>query len=291
MTILPVGAWIVAHKALPIDWHGTVRSFSAIPFSRITASLAGSFVSFCMLGWLDVLASRVIVAKRVSVKRAAFAGAVSHAFSNTLGFPALTGSLIRYRVYASAGLGGGDIARIVTLAAFGVAMGFTVVTTLAMLWQPALAHGWGRPLGIWLGAALIAFLFWLRSTHRALHIARWTLAFPDSATAACQMAVGGVEMLAAIGALYVLLPSGSAPPFMDFVPIYVGAVVVGLISHVPGGLGVFETVVLAAFPASARPDALAAMLCYRLTYSVAPFSLACMGWIGFELRSFGQPKC
>ena len=108
--------------------------------------------------------------------------------------------------------------------------------------------------------------------------------FPDSATAAWQMMAGGLEMLAAIGALYVLLPPGSAPPFIDFVPIYVGAVLVGLVSHVPGGLGVFEVIVLAAFPAPARADALAAMLCYRLTYSLVPFALAGMGWLVFEAR-------
>lgn len=103
--------------------------------------------------------------------------------------------------------------------------------------------------------------------------------------AAWQMMVGGIEMLAAIGALYVLLPSGSAPPFIDFLPIYVGAVLVGLISHVPGGLGVFEVVVLAALPAHARADVLAAMLCYRLTYSLVPFAIAGIAWLGIESRS------
>lgn len=279
---LPIVAWIGSRAALSMDWNGVAQAWSALPSSRIAASLAGSLVSFCMLGLLDVLASRCIVANRVSVKRAAFAGAVSHAFSNTLGFPAVTGSVIRYRIYASAGLDPGNIARIVALAAFGVAMGFTVVTTLALLWQPTLAHGWGRPLGAVLGAALLAFVLWLHGAHRSVHIARWTLAYPDSATAASQMAVGGIEMLAAIGAMYVLLPCGSAPPFIDFVPVYVGAVLLGLISHVPGGMGVFELVVLAAFPAHARADALAAMLCYRLTYSLVPFALAGISWLAFE---------
>lgn len=62
------------------------------------------------------------------------------------------------------GLSSGDINRIVALAAFGVAMGFTVVTTLALLWQPALPHGWGRPPGVVICAPLLAFLLWLRGT-------------------------------------------------------------------------------------------------------------------------------
>lgn len=285
---LTIVAWVLSRAMLAIDWHGVAHAWSALPPARIAESLAGSLISFGMLALLDVLAASSIAPGQVSAKRAAFAGALSHAFSNTLGFPAVTGSVIRYRIYASAGLGTGDIARIVALAGFGVAMGFTVVTTLALLWQPALADGWGRPLGAVICAALLAFLLWLRGAHRSVRIARWTLAFPDSATAAWQMVVGGIEMLAAIGALYVLLPAGSAPPFIDFLPIYVGAVVVGLVSHVPGGLGVFEVIVLATFPAHAQADALAAMLCYRLTYSLVPFAVAGASWLLFESRRAGR---
>jgi uncharacterized membrane protein YbhN (UPF0104 family) len=286
---LVIVAWLINRSLLAIDWSAVARALLALPLLRIAASLAGSLISFCMLALLDVLASRCIASKRISLTRAAFAGAVSHAFSNTLGFPAVTGSVIRYRIYASAGLRNGDIARIVALAAFGVAMGFTVVTTLALLWQPGLVHGWGRPLGAVICVALLAFLWWLRGAHRTVRIARWTMAFPDSATAARQMTVGGIEMLAAIGALYVLLPPGSAPPFIDFLPIYVGAVLVGLVSHVPGGLGVFEVIVLASFPVHARAQVLAAMLCYRLTYSLVPFTVAGIGWLVFESRQRAKP--
>ena len=285
---LMIVAWIVSRSMLAIDWHGVAAAWSTLPPVRIAASLALTLISFCMLALLDVLASHTVAAKRITAKRAAFAGALSHAFSNTLGFPAVTGSVLRYRIYAAAGVSSGDIARIVVLAAFGVTLGFIVVTTLALLWQPALAHGWGRTLGVVCFVALLAFLVWLRGAARTLRIARWTLALPDAATAAWQMTVGGIEMLAAIGALYVLLPPGAAPPFIDFFPIYVAAVLVGLISHVPGGLGVFEVVVLAALPASARTDALAAMLCYRLTYNLLPFAIAGTGWLVFESRSAGR---
>lgn len=277
-------AWMLGDSLLAIDWHGVAQAWSSLPAGRISVSLAASLVSFCMLAMLDVIASRLTVPQRVSGKLAAFAGAVSHAFSNTLGFPAVTGGVVRYRIYATAGLGKGDIARIVALAGFGVAMGFTVVTMLALLWESTLAHGWGRPLGAGILLLLLAFIAWLRGAPRSLRIVRWKLDFPDATAAASQMVVGGIEMIAAIGALYVLLPVGTAPPFIDFLPIYVGAVVAGLISNVPGGLGVFEVIVLAAFPPHARAGVLAAMLCYRLTYSLVPFALAAAALGAFEAR-------
>jgi glycosyltransferase 2 family protein len=189
---------------------------------------------------------------------------------------------LRYRIYATAGVSAGDIARIVGLAGLGVGLGFAVVITGALCWQPTITHGWGRLPGTVLAVLLAALLIWLARRPRTLRVWHWTLAFPGADIAAAQMLIGGVEMLAAITALYVLLPASVAPPFIDFLPVYVGAVLAGIVSHSPGGLGVFETIMLAAFPAEARADLLVAIVCYRLTYSLLPFVLASAALAVFE---------
>jgi phosphatidylglycerol lysyltransferase len=234
-----------------------------------------------MLATFDVLAARTVVRDRIPAKLAAFAGAVTQGISNTLGFHAITGAALRYRIYATAGLGAGDIARIVALAGLGVGLGFAVVITGALCWQPEITRGWGRWPGAALLLALAALVAWL-SRPRTLALGRLTLALPGARIASTQMLVGGVEMLAALTALYVLLPAASAPPFVDFLPIYVGAVLAGIVSHAPGGLGVFETIMLASFPPAARADLLAAILCYRLTYTALPFVLASAALAAFE---------
>ena len=49
---------------------------------------------------------------------------------------------------------------------------------------------------------------------------------------------------------------------------------IGVLSHVPGGVGVFETVVLGVMPASVSvTDAAAALLLFRLIYYLVPFVL------------------
>ncbi|MEO8986280.1 MAG: UPF0104 family protein [Rhodanobacter sp.] len=251
---------------------------------RIGASVRGAVISLAMLAMFDVLAARVAVGARVSARLAGFAGAVTQAISNTLGFHALTGSALRYRIYATAGLRAGDVARIVGVAGLGVGLGFAVVITGALCWEPLMARGYGRLPGLMLLVALAALLVWLGQHPRTLRLWRWRLAFPGAGVAALQMLLGAVEMLAAIGALYVLLPSEVAPPFIDFVPVYVGAVLAGIVSHAPGGLGVFEMILLAAFPAKAHAPLLAAMLCYRVTYNMLPFALASLALALFEWR-------
>jgi phosphatidylglycerol lysyltransferase len=284
LAVFGAAAWILHRYLGHIAWRDVAAAWSRMPAQRIAYSIAAAAVSLAMLAMFDVLAARVVARERVSAGLAAFAGAVTQGISNTLGFHAITGTALRYRIYASAGLGAGDIARIVGLAGLGVGLGFAVVITGALCWQPAITHGWGRLPGGLLLALLVALLIWLARRPRTLTLGRWTLAFPSAGIAAMQMLIGGVEMVAAISALYVLLPANVAPPFVDFLPIYVGAVLAGIVSHSPGGLGVFETIMLAAFPAEARAELLVAMVCYRLTYSLLPFVLASTALAVFEIR-------
>ncbi|AGG90509.1 UPF0104 family protein [Rhodanobacter denitrificans] len=284
--------WLLHRYLTHLSWHDVAAAWSQLPGWRIACSAGAALLSLAMLAMFDVLAARTVVRERIPAQLAAFAGAVTQGISNTLGFHAITGAALRYRIYATAGLGAGDIARIVALAGFGVGLGFTVVTTGALCWQPEITRGWGRWPGAALLLALLALLAWL-ARPRTLALGRLTLALPNARIAAAQMLVGGVEMLAALGALYVLLPAASAPPLVDFLPIYVAAVLAGIASHAPGGLGVFETIMLASFPPAARADLLAAILCYRLTYTALPFVLGSVALAVFEwrLRRSARHRC
>lgn len=281
--MLLAAAWILHRYLGQIRWHDVATAWSRLPAHRIAWSVMAMLLSFSMLALFDLIAARIAVGDRVSAPLAAFAGAVTHGISNTLGFHAFTSSAVRYRIYRSAGLGAGDIARIVSLAGLGVGLGFVVVITGALCREPQITQGWGRWPGLALLLLLVVGLVWLARKPRTLTVGGWRLSFPNARTAGLQMLLGAIEMLAAILAFYVLLPADIAPPFIDFLPIYVGAVVAGIISHSPGGLGVFETIMLASFPAEARAELLAAMLCYRLTYSLLPFTLSSLALGVFEV--------
>lgn len=90
-------------------------------------------------------------------------------------------------------------------------------------------------------------------------------------------------LAAAATVLYLLLPE--APPFGAFVLVYLLALAAGVLSHVPGGVGVFEAILLAAFAdqLGAAPLA-AALLLYRLIYVVLPLLLACVLLLANEAR-------
>lgn len=284
IAMLALAAWLLCRYLGDLRWRDVVAALRQLPPARIALALAATAVSLAMLATFDVLAARTATPGRVSSLLAAFAGALAHALSNTLGFHALTAGAVRYRIYAAAGLGAGDVARIISLASLGVGFGYAVLGMIGLSLEPSITHGWERLAGLVLLAMLLGLLAWLARRPRVLSLRQWTLALPSAGMASAQMLVGGIEMSAAIGTMYVLLPASVAPGFVDFIPLYLAAVLAGIVSHAPGGLGIFEAILLSAFPSNARAEVLAALLCYRVIYNLVPFTLGAGALAAFEAR-------
>jgi len=82
------------------------------------------------------------------------------------------------------------------------------------------------------------------------------------------------EVAAAAAALWCLLPAHAVAP-AQFAACYAVAIAAGVISHVPGGLGVFEAVMLYAVGGHATTaHVLGALLLYRAVYYLLPLLLA-----------------
>jgi len=281
--LLALAAWLLHRYLGAMRWRDVATALRQLPGAHVAGALGATSISFTMLAAFDVLAARRVAPARASLGLAAFAGFAAHALSNTLGFHAVTGGAVRYRIYATAGLGAGDIARVVGLASLGVGLGYAVLGAAGLLMEPAIAAGWGRIAGVVILLLLAGLVLWL-ARPRSVRIGRWSMALPGPGATLLQMLVGGVEMSAAIGAMYLLLPPEAAPPFADFVPIYLAALLAGIVSHAPGGLGVFEAILLGAFPAQARADVLAGLLSYRVIYNLLPFAVAGLSLAVFEAR-------
>ena len=95
-----------------------------------------------------------------------------------------------------------------------------------------------------------------------------------------QIIIGAVDLAFAGGALYLLLPDVGAPGLLTFLTIYAVAMVTGALSHSPGGLGVFEGVILLLMPEAPKAGVLAALVIFRLIYTYLPFLLgiAVIAW-------------
>ena len=262
----------VAHTVTLADIYTAIRRTSPI---ALCESALATVVSFIGLACYDRFATEAVAPARVSCGYACFVGAVSHAISNTLGFPVFTGSALRYRLYRQSGLETADIARVTILVGLCVASGSVAVLVIALAFAPDAFVG-GRVVGI---GGLVALLIVFGSAGLITRKLRGRgLALPAMPRRMLlkPLGIGLIEGSAAIYALYALLPDDLKPGFTTLAAIALGAMLLGLLSHSPGGAGVFEAAVLAAFPANRHADVLAALLLFRLIYNLIPFAMAAL---------------
>lgn len=129
-------------------------------------------------------------------------------------------------------------------------------------------------------AALLAFVAWRR---HPLHVWRWSLDLPSGPLVLGQLCLSVAEVAFAGSVLYVLLP-GMDVTWLPFITLYCLAIVAGVISHVPGGFGVFESVMLFLLADRMPAESITAgLVAYRAIYNLLPLLVAAGLLAGDEL--------
>ena len=100
-------------------------------------------------------------------------------------------------------------------------------------------------------------------------------------TAAAQTLLGAIDLMLMSAVIYVLLPTNIGTDFVAYLGVFAAALVAGVISHVPGGIGVFESVML--LPEVPAASLLSAILMFRCIYYLVPLSLAAIVLAAYEL--------
>ena len=249
---------------------GEVRAaLHAIVLRRVALAGLLTGASYLLLTLYDWFAVRTI-GRPLPWKTTAVAAFTSYTLSHNLGFSLLTGGSARLRAYREAGLGIVDVARITVLASATFWSGVLALTGLGLTFSTVPSQrGIGAALLLLPAIAVAVRLAGLRE----LRLGRATLPLPDVLPMVLQMAIGALDIGCAAGALFVLMPHAGATGFGPFCLAYALAVTLGLVTHVPGGVGVFEATMLALTPGS-RAGTLAALLLYRVIYYLVPLGLA-----------------
>ncbi len=244
----------------------------AVPRGTILAAAALTTTSYVLLTAYDWLALAHL-GYRLRLGTVAAAAFTGFTMSHTLGLTPLTGGSVRYRIYGRAGVCGRDIVLIVALCAWTFWLGIVLAAGAGLLFAPGLGGLpplLGRAAGVVLLAGTAAYLVATATFRGELRLFGLRLALPRLRGALAQLAAGIADLLAAAAALYLLLPAGPAFPLV--VTAYAIAMIAGALSHAPGGLGVFEALVLLMLPTLDRGGALAGLLLFRLLYTVLPFA-------------------
>lgn len=285
--LVALGLSALRHLTRSVRLADVQAAFYAIDPRQIMLSVGFTIASYIALTFYDVIALRVI-GKPLRWRTAATASFTSYTLSHNLGLALLTGGSARYRVYAAAGLDGPDIARVIAIASATFWFGVFTVTGLGLLFHDGPITVEQLVLGQtpvrWLGGAVVAgavALIGLCALRPGQRIGwrAWSVPLPTPAQAVAQIGIASLDMACASAALFVLLPGASIDLAPAFLLAYALAIIVALVSHVPGGIGVFEAVVLATVPVN-RTELFAALIVYRVLYYIAPLALgiALLAW-------------
>lgn len=288
--ILLVIALFVLHSELRhYRYHDITRAIFALPRSNVVLALAFTAIAYAMLPGYDVIALSY-VGRPLPLHRVAFSSFISYGLSQTLGFPLLTGSSVRYRFWSAWGLSTSEIAQAVSFVGATFALGMVFLSGAVFLMEPAatmklvgLPSAILRPAGLLLLLVIVLYVFWSAAQRRPIRLRGWEFPVPSIELATLQLVVASLDWAAAGAVLYALLPSGHGISFLPFLGAFLLAQFAGQISHVPGGLGIFETLmVLLLKPYLPATQAVAALVAFRAIYYLVPFGLSLLMLAGYE---------
>jgi uncharacterized membrane protein YbhN (UPF0104 family) len=265
---------------------GELRKFSPV---RLVLALGATGLSFLALAGYDAV-SLSVLGHKLPFRRIGYAAFLGYAFANSLPLSIVTGAAVRYRLYSQWGIARADAARVITLNTITYVVGLLASAGLAFALQPVLLPGFlhlplrtVRPVGFVCLAVVVAYLIWSSRPGGDLRLWRWELPRPTLRRALAQIGVSSADWVFSGAALYALLPH--RVPFHVFFAVFLLGQIAGLVAQVPGGLGVFEAVMLWGLtPALSTPAVLIGLVGYRLVYFLLPLGLATVIWVQREAR-------
>jgi uncharacterized membrane protein YbhN (UPF0104 family) len=290
--LLLVGVLII-HVAKAIDWSQVWSTLLQLPPSRLALATGLSSLSYLGYAGTDLFAGSAL-GDRVSRPRAMAIAFVSYAFNQNFG--ALLGTIgFRLRLYSQQGLDTKSIARIIGLSFVTNWSGYFLLAGISFLaWPLPLPPGWkfGMVLLHLSGLVFLVVLAIYLACSATLRQRRWvlgklTIEFPPARTVLLQLLLSTAIWLAIFGTLYCLLPAG--PGALAVLAVFLVASIIGLISHVPAGLGVIELVYLTLLGNNLpRHEILAGLIAYRAVYYLWPLIPAALLYFWLETGTRGD---
>ena len=289
LALFGIAAAILHRELADYRFHDVVAHLRAIPLERAALAFLLTLLGYLTLTGYDALALRS-VGRSLPYPRIALASFIAYVLSHNVGLSFFSGSAVRYRMFTTWGVTAAELGRAITFNIVTFWLGFLALggLTLALTpirlpaaWHPAIATT--APLGVAMLVLLAAY--GVASARRVtLRVGEFELAVPGPATTALQLLLSCADWMLAAGVLYALLPAAKGLDFPHLVAVFLLAQVAGLLSHVPAGLGVFETVtVLLLAPWLPGDAVLGSVLAYRIVYYLIPLVAAVVLFAGFEV--------
>jgi len=286
-----IGALALLHNELKnLSYDEIISTLQAIPSLRIAAALFLSLIYYILLGGYDIVAFKYINAKApLKPKDILFTCFVSNVLGSNTGYSMLFGGSIRYRLYSIHDVSMVDVTKVLFFSSATIWLGLLTVGGLVFTVAPVSLGGITkfdistRWIGLFFLAVLIFYVLFSLRRSKPIKIFKWTVSFPSIKIVAAQVGLATCDWLIASLTLYTLMPSGEFTYFV-MLKVFLVSQLLGIISQVPGGMGVFETAIVFLLPSAAEnPAVMGGLLAYRAIFYFFPLAIALSMLAGYEI--------
>jgi uncharacterized membrane protein YbhN (UPF0104 family) len=292
---LLVGAiYVVQREFRHLKLHDISEALRAIPRASLIFAFVWTVLSYFILTFYDRLGT-IYAGRHVSYGKVAFASFCAYALAHNLGFAAVSGAAVRYRLYAHWGLTPLQIGKTVAFCSLTFGLGGLVLGGAILFLEPTTVPFFGHYLPLlalhavgallwaivlgYLALSLIMGSFRLRG-HR-IELPKWRMAL-------LQVALATVDVAVTATIFFALLPDAPGLTWTIFLGVYVASYTAGLAANLPGGIGVFDTAMLFGLePYVDAPHIIGAIVVFRLYYYIIPLFLAGSLFAGNEIMLRG----
>ncbi|MCI0667082.1 MAG: bifunctional lysylphosphatidylglycerol flippase/synthetase MprF [Methylococcaceae bacterium] len=281
VVIVSIALWVMYRTLHSIRLSDVIASLEQLSFSSILFGFGITALSYLTVTGYDVVALNHIK-HRVPYSRAALSAFLASTFGNNIGFAILTGTSIRYRIYSHAGLSALDVAGVSSMCALTTVLGMSVVFAMSTVLQSGDVTNTGIPIpigllqaaGVLLLLAISGYVIISAYNPLTLRTANWSLSLPSAKTTLLQILLATTNLSLVATLIYVLLPEETSTSYITFLSVFALAVIAGSASNVPGGIGVFESVILVGLPEIPPAALLGSILLFRCIYYLSPLGIA-----------------
>ena len=276
VAIAGLAAYVLYTTFQRISFADVLANVRATPAGTLGLAAACAAGAFSVLAAYELAVVRYVkhcIGRAKPVITALIAFPLGHAVGQTL----LSGSALRYRMYAPAGFSAMEVGATVLLCGMPYVLALGLLLDLALVFgADALAplfrisSEWLFVLGCVGLVKDAGYLLFVWRRKKPIRLGGWAVNVPTLRMTALQLVVGVTDIVLISSVLYLLLPESADIALLPFIAVYLASILVGVVSHVPAGLGVLESMLLLLLPHVPPEQLLAAVLLYRVIYEVLP---------------------
>ena len=294
--ILLIGAIYVVQKEFRTLKIADIKAaLAAIPQRAVIISGLWTILAYGVLTFYDRLGT-IYAGHPVSHAKAAFASFCAYALSHNLGFAAVSGAAVRYRLYAHWGLAPFEIAKVIAFCSLTFGLGGMVLGGGILFFEPQAVPFLGDHLprlalyaiGLAMFGVVGAYIT-LSRVMPHLRVFGYEIDLPHWRMALLQVLLATVDVAVTAAIVYALLPQVPGLSYARLLAVYLSSYTAGLVASLPAGLGVFDGAMLLGLSPYMEPPAIVgAILVFRLYYYIIPLFLAGSMFAGNEIVMRGR---